>query len=656
VILLFSTAAIYLATQINQATEQVTEYDMPSALNTLAMLEELGDMNSNLLEYVLGEEEEQEYFGNYDEFTRFRELIPLTISHQNTLERVVRIVEGHRKDAQTRVFDVYDPQNERAAAEQINSLVRNIGNPLEKLLDELKDEEIADVGSAKNFDDVINDDLPGVRYYLELVDEAGDMLADLDRFVLGHVDARRSFFENALQFESFLVQLKPLEQKPSEIIKINEIERLFRELKSGGQNVFDQYQAKQKTDALESIDYLEHQSFKEAETLLDDLSNVSRKKVDASMRDLESLANNISIVLLFSTVLVISLTLIITLYTRKTIFIPLSQITTAIDKLRQGDRDFELKSFNRNDELNDIFVSLQEFKLELGELDNLRDNEDKMQTDLVIQRDTANDALNQLRDTQTKLVSTEKMASLGNLVAGVAHEVNTPLGVSVTMSTTLQRAIVKFIDNVKSGQLKRSALDSFEQESTESLKILVSSLEQASHLIHNFKQVAVDQTSSKRREFNLAETTNEIMSTLHHRVSRTKIRYQVEGSQNITMDSYPGPLGQVITNLFNNAMLHAFDGRESGEINIRFSMSTPTEVRILFSDNGLGVEDENLSKLFDPFYTTKLGKGGSGLGLNIVYSIVTNILGGSISVDSNIGTTFDIKLPLSAPYIKDNKQ
>ena len=199
VILVFSITIIYLSSQISSATERVADYDLPEALNTLAMLEELGDMNSNLLEYLLGEEEEQqEYFGNFDEFIRFRELIPTNIKEQNTIERVVRLVEGHKSKAISQVFEVYYPEKERRAAADINSLIHNVGKPLEILLDQMKDEEIADVGSANDPQDVINDDLPGVRFYLELVDEAGDMLADLDRFVLDDTNAKKSFFDNAV--------------------------------------------------------------------------------------------------------------------------------------------------------------------------------------------------------------------------------------------------------------------------------------------------------------------------------------------------------------------------------------------------------------------------------------------------------------------------
>ncbi|WP_051302863.1 ATP-binding protein [Psychromonas aquimarina] len=654
VMLSFSVVVIYVGEQVNRSSSKVINYDMPAALNTLAMLSELGKMNANLLEYVTGEREErQEYYRNFDKLFRFKELIPEDSTQKKTIEQVTGIILAHREAAEKGVFLVYDPSLEKKSAEQINDLIENVGKPLETLLEQMKNEEISDAGSGSNFVEIVNDDLPAVRYYLELVDQAGDMLAALDRFILGQLDAKRAFYNDALQFESYLSLIKPLEQNPDEIIRLNEIERLFNELKSRGALVFDIYSARSKVKAMQAIDELEHQSFSQAEQILAALSSNARQNVNASMNDLGLLAKNLSWVLGLSTAVIIILTVSILFYLGRTVILPIAHITIAIDKLRKGERDFKMKEFSRNDELTEVLDSLKQFQTELCELDALRYSERQMKDALLSEKNTAEHALEQLKETQSQLIATEKMASLGALVAGVAHEINTPLGISVTMSTTLNRNHRRFLDKVKSGELKRSSLEHFEKESEESFKLLALSLGQASNLINNFKQVATDQTSSKRRVFNVLETLNEIMSTLHHCIKRTHIQFFVEGPDDIEMNSYPGPLGQVITNLFNNAMLHAFEGRDTGEVHIRFAVVSE-QLQILFSDNGIGVKEEFIGKLFDPFYTTKLGRGGSGLGLNIVHNIVHNIMGGKIRVESEIGTTFEIRLPLTAPAKKDD--
>lgn len=649
VIISFSIVIITIGVQVKNSSDKVIHHDMPLALNSLAMLEELGDMNSNLLEYLLGEyEEKQEYYGNYDELFRFYNLIPKEGQLEPELMQIQRMVKVHNTESTRRVFDTYDPILERSANAKINQLIINVGNPLEQLLDQSKEEEIADVGSTKNIDEIINDDLPGVRFYLELVDEAGDMLADLDRFVLGDSNAKASFYKNALDFETYLAQLKPLEQKPEELIKVAEIERLFNQLKSTGSEVFINYAAVNRVSALNAVEELEHQVFNEAEAILDSLSSQSRHDVETSMTSLKTLSSNLMIIMLFASFIVISLIVFVLYYARRVVFNPIASISTAVSKLRSGERDFVISRQPHNDELSDVIEHLSQFQKELTELDTLREQEQLMADSLAIERDKAKDALNNLQETQGKLIASEKLASLGSLVAGVAHEVNTPIGVSVTMSTTLQSQFTQFIELIKSGTIKKSNLSKFEQESTESLALLINSLTSASNLISSFKQVAVDQTSAKRREFNVYTVIDEVLKTLHHQIKRTRINYSFNGPDNVIMDSFPGALGQVITNLFTNAVAHGFDGADEGNIDIAYHVEAD-QLILSFSDNGKGIPLENLRKVFDPFFTTKLGKGGSGLGLNIAHNIVSGLLGGDISVESNQGTTFSITLPLIAP-------
>lgn len=260
-------------------------------------------------------------------------------------------------------------------------------------------------------------------------------------------------------------------------------------------------------------------------------------------------------------------------------------------------------------------------------------------------------ALDESKRMQDQLVQAEKLAALGSLVAGVSHEINTPLGISVTAVTYVDELFKSLQERLRSGTFTRSFLDEFIEKSLETNAMALANLQRAAELIRNFKMVAVDQSSAKRREFMLRETLREIISTLRPMLKNRGIDLVLDVPDGITMDSYPGPLGQVITNLFSNALLHAFEGRPSGRITIKVRSYTDNSVAIYFSDDGGGIAREHLGRIFDPFFTTKGGEGGSGLGLSIVYNIVTAVLGGSIAVESrpHEGTTFTITLPRVAP-------
>ena len=255
--------------------------------------------------------------------------------------------------------------------------------------------------------------------------------------------------------------------------------------------------------------------------------------------------------------------------------------------------------------------------------------------------------LNQLTAAQAELVRSEKMSALGAMVAGIAHELNTPIGNSLTVASTLQDHSNGFLAEMGKG-LTRSKLEEFVQNSQQGTGILMRSLHHAAELVSSFKQVAVDQTSVNRRVFPLKETLTEILLTLGPTLRKTSHTVQCDVPDDITLDSYPGPLGQVITNLINNALVHAFEGRQNGKIVITATLTQPGWVDIAVGDDGLGIAQAHLDKVFDPFFTTKLGKGGSGLGLNIVYNLVTTTLCGRIQVVSTPGegACFRLSLPL----------
>jgi len=260
-------------------------------------------------------------------------------------------------------------------------------------------------------------------------------------------------------------------------------------------------------------------------------------------------------------------------------------------------------------------------------------------------------AMESLKLAQHELVRAEKLAALGSLVAGVAHELNTPIGNSVTVASTLHDKTEVFGQAVASGKLKRSTLDHYLEDTRTGSDLLLRNLMQASDLIVSFKQVAVDQASAQRRRFGLRQVVEEVAATLAPMLKKTPFKLELELADNVVMDSFPGSIGQVITNLVTNALAHAFEDREYGVMHIKTWRRGLHGVEMVFTDDGVGIPEADMKRVFDPFFTTKLGRGGSGLGLHIVYSLVTRVLGGRIQVTSQpgLGTRFQISLPMKAP-------
>lgn len=254
-----------------------------------------------------------------------------------------------------------------------------------------------------------------------------------------------------------------------------------------------------------------------------------------------------------------------------------------------------------------------------------------------------------LKRTQTDLVASEKMAALGSLVAGVAHELNTPLGNSVLAASTIADLARLLSESIASHQLRRAELDQNLKEMQQGSEILLRNLSRASELVVSFKQVAVDRQTSQFREFRLTDVVDETLLTLHPIYKKMDCEILTDIPSDISMHSYPGPLGQVITNLVHNALVHGFENQRPGKIRLSAQHISPNRLLLVIADDGVGIAPENLPRIFDPFFTTKLGKGGSGLGLHIVYNIVHTILLGNIQVSSELdaGTRFELTLPIS---------
>lgn len=259
-------------------------------------------------------------------------------------------------------------------------------------------------------------------------------------------------------------------------------------------------------------------------------------------------------------------------------------------------------------------------------------------------------ALDRLQRTQHELLQSEKLASLGALVAGVAHELNTPIGNAVTVSSSLTDAHRRITEQLATGLTKRT-LNDFLQDVGEGSQIIERNLSRAAELISGFKQLAVDQTSYQRRAFGLREVVHEVLLAMKPTLRYSRVVVQDDIADGLVLDSYPGPLGQIVMNLINNALIHAFGALGEGHVRLQAEATEPGWLRLSVTDDGVGMSPAILKRIFDPFYTTRLGQGGSGLGLHIVYTLTTGILGGRIEVHSEPGkgAVFELHLPLNAP-------
>nr|WP_316641536.1 HAMP domain-containing sensor histidine kinase [uncultured Roseateles sp.] len=260
-------------------------------------------------------------------------------------------------------------------------------------------------------------------------------------------------------------------------------------------------------------------------------------------------------------------------------------------------------------------------------------------------------ALDTLREAQKQLIEAEKLASLGRLVAGVAHELNTPLGNALMAASTMQAEQTQLCEAMHAGQLRKSEFDRMLGKTIEGNALVVNNVRRAAEIIRGFKQLALDQTTDMRRSFLAHEVIGELLATVQPMFRHSPHRLEVALEPGLRMDSFPGPLGQVISNVVQNALLHGLAGREHGKVAVQCHALGDDRVQIICSDDGEGMTEAVRLRVFEAFFTTKLGQGGSGLGMQIVHSLVTGLLGGRVQVESEPGngTRILISLPRQAP-------
>ncbi|HON88010.1 MAG TPA: ATP-binding protein [Spirochaetia bacterium] len=319
--------------------------------------------------------------------------------------------------------------------------------------------------------------------------------------------------------------------------------------------------------------------------------------------------------------------LVLLYYLRRIVIKPILYISSVVHSFREKHFDARITLIeNRADEIGVLSRTFNEM------------------AELIEQYSSELESL--VKERTARLIEAEKLAVLGSLTAGVAHEVNTPVGVSLTAATHLMERLETVQKLSAESKLTRSDFERFLNDAGETIGILITNLHRASDFVQSFKQIAVDQNKDDFRTINLREYIGEIIFSLRPKLKKTPHTVNLEVPADLFWTGYPGMLSQIITNLLINALMHAYPDGQAGEISIRAYIQNDKLI-LQFADDGCGIPEEDVNKIFEPFYTTKRDSGGSGLGLFIISNIVSR-LGGSISVSSKIksGTTFTIELPL----------
>jgi signal transduction histidine kinase len=379
-------------------------------------------------------------------------------------------------------------------------------------------------------------------------------------------------------------------------------------------------------------------------TTIEGLSAEMRQREQEAQTRFDQALSNIYRVIALVAVTFLLAILFVALVIGSSIIVPLRQLRTAMRSIVAEQYDRDIPGAQAKDEIGDMARSVVIF----------RENaiaKKRAEADLRSAKEHAEQALAELRSTQRSLIEAEKLAALGGLVAGVAHEVNNPVGVSLTVASSLARRVELFAKEIEDGTVRRSKFEEFLAFNRESAQLLVTNLLRAGELIQSFKQVAVDRSVTDRRNFDLCEATNQIVASLRPVLKQAPITLTLDCAEGILMDSYPGPYGQVITNLFLNAVTHAFPQGRAGAVTIAARVQDDHEVEVVVADDGVGMTAEVRRQAFDPFFTTRRSEGGTGLGLHIIHTLVTQRLGGRLILDSEPGrgTTFRLILPRHAP-------
>lgn len=624
-VLLLSASNYFMNTRVKQDTTDVSTYDIPKAIAAINMLDEIGDMNSNILEYALGEVDERNDFDrNQEEFLLYlSNLKQAQKVPDKRIHEIEDLFEDFHTTARANVFNRYNPDNEDWAKQRVKGLTSITGQKLEILLDSLKQSEINDVGSQPDINEVIFDDLPGVRYYLELVDEAGDMTANLVEYISGVYEAKESFVENAQNFEEFLTRLKPLERKPEEIEQLNEVEALYKVLRDGGFEVFQRYDSSNKLVAIKAIDELEHQTFARLERLLDEVSLDAGENANVELLGLREITSSNQYILIISLALVLMLCSSIIYFSYRSITQPITKLSGTMKQLAAGDTEVKVIYLDRNDEVGYMAKAIEVFK------NNMIDR-NIVEAELVTAKNNAEEA----------------SKAKASFLATMSHEIRTPMN-----------GIIGMIDLLLTSKLNRE-----QQSMTNTIRDSAFSLLNIINDILDFSKIEAGKLELENIQFSITDLLESVVDTITPNADEKKVNLELYTDPSLPKHLLGDPvrIRQILFNLLGNAVKFSSNQDQQGVVRISLKEQSKTKdsltLSIMIQDNGIGIEADNLSGLFKPFTqaesSTTRRFGGTGLGLAICYNLIT-LMDGKIEVTSTpaVGSTFNVIVSL--PYVED---
>jgi len=376
----------------------------------------------------------------------------------------------------------------------------------------------------------------------------------------------------------------------------------------------------------------------------------------------EFLVNSIANVLLFSLVLLIIMIFIIAKLSNR-LLSPIIELSERLTELSESQNYNTRLTYNSNNEIGKLYGAFNNLFVSIGIHQKSRDQAlskatsyqkhlesltNELEQRVTDRTQELQNSLGTLQKAQNQLVESEKMAALGGLVSGVAHEVNTPLGNAVTGSSIIKSECKSLLAMMQDGTLKKSSLEKKLGHIEETSRLLFRSVTNAADLIKSFKKISIDQSVERKREFDLYEYINEVVFTFHNKLKHIPVEVEVIPRESLEVSSYPGAFAQLFNNFIQNSIIHGFENYE-GEAKITIHISKDSNYLYMdYSDNGNGMNNDIKQKAFEPFVTTKRNAGGTGLGLNIVYNIINQKLKGTLNLKTSLGegVKFSMKIPL----------